>query len=203
MVDLLILALLAACIVLWREVGKLRERVDLLEGGSPGPRYEVDQSDYEQPRAASRIGRARRQSLVEEAAACPAAGRDPRPPPEPCSTRTSSRAGRRDDADATELKPRLGFEELFGRRLPIWAGGVTLAVAGFLIVKYSIDFWPAVAGRADGSRAVVRHRPDRRGGSGVARRGLRARAPRPPGARRRGHRDALRDDPGRGQPLPS
>lgn len=31
------------------------------------------------------------------------------------------------------------FEDIFGRRLPIWAGGVTLAVAGFLIVKYSID----------------------------------------------------------------
>ena len=36
-------------------------------------------------------------------------------------------------------RPRIGFEELFGRRLPIWAGGVTLAVAGMLIVKYSID----------------------------------------------------------------
>lgn len=31
------------------------------------------------------------------------------------------------------------FEELFGRTLPIWAGGVTLAVAGFLLVKYSIE----------------------------------------------------------------
>jgi uncharacterized membrane protein len=31
------------------------------------------------------------------------------------------------------------FEELFGRRLPIWAGGITLAVAGVLIVKLSIE----------------------------------------------------------------
>ena len=31
------------------------------------------------------------------------------------------------------------FEELFGRQLPIWAGGITLAVAGVLIVKYAID----------------------------------------------------------------
>ncbi|MCF8708536.1 DUF2339 domain-containing protein [Rhizorhapis sp. SPR117] len=31
------------------------------------------------------------------------------------------------------------FEDLFGRRLPIWAGGITLAIAGVLIVKYSID----------------------------------------------------------------
>ena len=51
---------------------------------------------------------------------------------------------------AAELEPVLetaeeetsggfGFEELFGRRLPIWAGGITLAVAGMLIVKLSIE----------------------------------------------------------------
>ncbi|HET6942800.1 MAG TPA: DUF2339 domain-containing protein, partial [Sphingomicrobium sp.] len=34
---------------------------------------------------------------------------------------------------------RFGFEDIFGRKLPIWAGGITLAVAGMLIVKYSID----------------------------------------------------------------
>jgi uncharacterized membrane protein len=31
------------------------------------------------------------------------------------------------------------FEEFFGRRLPIWAGGITLAIAGVLIVKYAYD----------------------------------------------------------------
>jgi uncharacterized membrane protein len=43
------------------------------------------------------------------------------------------------------------FEELFGRRLPIWAGGITLAIAGVFIVQYAIDiglfgrvFTPAV-----------------------------------------------------------
>ena len=35
--------------------------------------------------------------------------------------------------------PAINFEELFGRRLPIWAGGITLAIAGVLIVKYAID----------------------------------------------------------------
>ena len=33
----------------------------------------------------------------------------------------------------------LSFEDIFGRKLPIWAGGITLAVCGFLIVKYSIE----------------------------------------------------------------
>ncbi len=32
----------------------------------------------------------------------------------------------------------VNFEDLFGRRLPIWAGGITLAIAGVLIVKYAI-----------------------------------------------------------------
>src|SRR3546814_13546395 len=40
---------------------------------------------------------------------------------------------------ARPARPSFSFEELFGRRLPIWAGGVTLAVAGVLLVKYSID----------------------------------------------------------------
>ncbi|WFL78230.1 DUF2339 domain-containing protein [Altererythrobacter arenosus] len=31
------------------------------------------------------------------------------------------------------------FEDIFGRRLPIWAGGVTLAVAGVFLVRYSIE----------------------------------------------------------------
>lgn len=40
---------------------------------------------------------------------------------------------------APPAKPRIGFEDLFGRKLPIWAGGITLAIAGVLLVKYSID----------------------------------------------------------------
>ncbi len=47
---------------------------------------------------------------------------------------------------AIELRQRftipkitLDFEDLFGRRLPIWAGGIALAVAGFFLVRYSIE----------------------------------------------------------------
>lgn len=35
--------------------------------------------------------------------------------------------------------PRIAIEELLGSKLPIWAGGITLVVAGLFIVKYSID----------------------------------------------------------------
>jgi uncharacterized membrane protein len=34
--------------------------------------------------------------------------------------------------------PGFSFEDFFGRRLPIWAGGITLAVAGVLIVNYAL-----------------------------------------------------------------
>jgi uncharacterized membrane protein len=36
-------------------------------------------------------------------------------------------------------KISLDFEDLFGRRLPIWAGGIALAVAGFFLVRHSIE----------------------------------------------------------------
>ena len=60
---------------------------------------------------------------------------------------TGSLAPEHDRTEAQAIAPELArsarasfsFEELFGRQLPIWAGGVTLAVAGVLLVKYSID----------------------------------------------------------------
>ena len=54
----------------------------------------------------------------------------------------SDRAETVDYEEESEKRPwkvGIGFEELFGRRLPIWAGGITLAVAGMLIVKLSIE----------------------------------------------------------------
>ncbi|KTF69866.1 DUF2339 domain-containing protein [Sphingomonas sp. HT-1] len=35
--------------------------------------------------------------------------------------------------------PRLSFESLVGGRLPIWIGGVALVLAGFFLVRYSIE----------------------------------------------------------------
>jgi uncharacterized membrane protein len=60
----------------------------------------------------------------------------------PSSEFVSDRVETADYEEATEKRPwklGIGFEELFGRRLPIWAGGITLAVAGMLIVKLSIE----------------------------------------------------------------
>lgn len=41
--------------------------------------------------------------------------------------------------DREERKDRPGFEQQFGARLPVWIGGVALALAGFFLVKYSIE----------------------------------------------------------------
>lgn len=34
---------------------------------------------------------------------------------------------------------RISFEQQFGARLPVWIGGIALALAGFFLVKYSIE----------------------------------------------------------------
>lgn len=79
------------------------------------------------PRTVTIINRPPVPTLVEEPAD------EPEPPvamepPSPAPT------------DKPKSQPRtIGFEELFGSKLPIWAGGITLAVAGLFIVKYSID----------------------------------------------------------------
>jgi len=36
-------------------------------------------------------------------------------------------------------KAKESFEERFGARMPVWIGGVAMALAGFFLVKYSID----------------------------------------------------------------
>jgi uncharacterized membrane protein len=38
-----------------------------------------------------------------------------------------------------EKKERVSFEQQFGALLPVWIGGVALALAGFFMVKYSIE----------------------------------------------------------------
>lgn len=36
-------------------------------------------------------------------------------------------------------RPSFDFEEIFGRMLPIWGGGIALAIAGFFLVRWSIE----------------------------------------------------------------
>ncbi len=42
-------------------------------------------------------------------------------------------------APLPDAAPAFSFEQQFGARLPVWIGGIALALAGFYLVKYSID----------------------------------------------------------------
>jgi uncharacterized membrane protein len=109
---------------LWMEVRMLRQRVDLLEFGSA---WTADSGPITQPERAAEL-------------AAPPIEPDLPPEAESEPAPASLWAAEIEEVPAViDAEPRLGFEEIFGRRLPIWAGGITLAVAGFLIVKYSIQ----------------------------------------------------------------
>lgn len=141
MSDLLLIALLVAVVVLWRRVAALTDRLSHLEfAPAPLPEPVVDAVAVR---------------AIEDGVVATAPVREPsvwRAPPsgslletlirEPARNEPVASLATVDPVPAVEPAPaaaRFNFEELFGRRLPVWAGGVTLAVAGFLIVKYSID----------------------------------------------------------------
>lgn len=41
--------------------------------------------------------------------------------------------------ESAVTKPAFNFEQQFGAKLPVWIGGISLALAGFYMVKYSIE----------------------------------------------------------------
>lgn len=139
MLYLVILGLMAVSFVLWRELAKLRARVDDLEGASWSsafvPVEPVLREDRPTPLRTPAVVVFKEQEQERQIEVTSPVAVEPLVGPvvdEPIASPT--------DDDTTDEPARgIGFEELFGRRLPIWAGGVTLAVAGFLIVKYSID----------------------------------------------------------------
>src|SRR5690606_17914236 len=62
------------------------------------------------------------------------------PEPEPVVDETPARAEEEQREPSFATVPRkFDFEDLFGRRLPIWAGGVALALAGIFLVRFSIE----------------------------------------------------------------
>jgi len=59
--------------------------------------------------------------------------------PTPDAVRLGRAAEPEAERPAASARFSVNFEDLFGRKLPIWAGGITLIVAAVLLVKYSID----------------------------------------------------------------
>ena len=63
----------------------------------------------------------------------------PKPAPEPADTIAYDSAP---DDTVSAASPRgfaFDFEDIFGRRLPIWGGGFALAIAGIFLVRFSIE----------------------------------------------------------------
>lgn len=123
---LIIFGLVMVCAKLWFAVGELTRRVELLEQPlMAGAVTAVE--EWAEPTGEVALAEPPRSPL-------PAA----HPPIDPIPEVAAFELGEPVVHPRFTI-PRIGFEQLFGRTLPIWAGGATLAVAGFLIVKYSIE----------------------------------------------------------------
>lgn len=124
--DVLLIILLGGAIAyLWRRVDRLETALG-----------ELQWRQAKLPRAAERIAEAppvaepaepKRAAPPVLPAAAQSPGGEPTPKPAPTP------------AAWLRWRPRFDFEDLFGRLLPIWAGGVALAVAGFFLVRWSIE----------------------------------------------------------------
>ncbi|MBX7483614.1 DUF2339 domain-containing protein [Qipengyuania qiaonensis] len=108
-----------------RPVEQAADRAQTVE-----PEQEADSRPISVPTVALRRGEDETvsQPVQDEEQPAPAA----KPEPEPASI---------EEAPDQPLLRGFGFdlEDVFGRRLPIWLGGVTLAVAGVFLVRYSIE----------------------------------------------------------------
>ena len=163
---LFILGLIVAVAKLWGDVGALRCRIGLLENQQyDTAERENIVADFPSDWKASVTPPPVAPPEPATATRAPARILRAVPPPEPAQPRAAAVASEHDrpvredtagfgapeasTEQAADIvlpvtppsapRPSLGFEDIFGRKLPIWAGGVTLAVCGFLIVKYSID----------------------------------------------------------------
>lgn len=131
---LLLIVGCVALVLLWQEVRGLRERVEMLEAcvtaaipaaEEAPPAVPAPPEPFQEPeRTAYRLA----EPMVEPVVLPPVA---PVEPPHEADVEEPARTG--------EQLRSSRFENMFGRQLPIWAGGLTLAVAGVLIVRYSIE----------------------------------------------------------------
>ncbi|MBD3729627.1 MAG: DUF2339 domain-containing protein, partial [Sphingomonadales bacterium] len=76
-------------------------------------------------------------SAAPEPAEIAAPVEEPAAPPQPA-------LAQEEPGESVSVNPQpsrfsFDFEDIFGRRLPIWGGGVALAIAGIFLVRYSIE----------------------------------------------------------------
>ena len=142
----IVLGLVVAVLLLWSRVTRLEERLaarEAQDGFAPAHMRATEPPHHEPGyKAAPRSGTV---TIVNRPPTPLVVEPDPVVAPEPALEPAPIMAEPDLSAPSAEppvpsAQPRIiGFEELFGTKLPIWAGGITLAVAGLFIVKYSID----------------------------------------------------------------
>ena len=144
MVWLFVLGLVIVVAVLLDRTHKLERRIASLEELGIAPPAPIPAPEPEV-----------RTAPVDQGPAEANDAREPEPRPEPAialeaasevqSTETPEIEAEQEEvgteADELVSKPALqfDFEDIFGRRLPIWAGGIALAIGGIFLVLYSIE----------------------------------------------------------------
>ena len=159
--DVLFLLLLGGAVFLWFRLDRLEQRVARLTEQLDETRHayftnppvaqapETDalppdapqQYDVAEPVAAAPIEEPVTATPVEEPQ-----GEEIDAAPEPAEEPVAAERAYADESAPDEVlteEPRKGFtfdfEDIFGRRLPIWGGGFALAIAGIFLVRFSIE----------------------------------------------------------------
>jgi uncharacterized membrane protein len=139
--------LLGGIVLLWSRVSELERKLRIVGYDVDELLYRTSSPDYRAAPAPAAPREERPSAPPETAAPEPEEPIHEEPAPEPEPTQApipeTVPAAANDDAayvaEPASAPFRFDFEDLFGRLLPIWAGGVTLAVAGFFIVRYTIE----------------------------------------------------------------
>jgi len=136
---LLLFALAGGLAWVWNRMDTLERRVADLET-FPGIRG-YTQPAYHEPRPALREIPASDHGFGAEPHLPEVAPPQPAPPFAPPGEPVEDEGEAGESLVRERYRFRLGFdfEDVFGRLLPVWGGGVALAIAGFFLVRWSID----------------------------------------------------------------
>ncbi|MBX7527647.1 DUF2339 domain-containing protein [Qipengyuania vesicularis] len=154
MLWLLVFGLIVACVLLFQRLQRAEERIGHLEERQSEQTWRIlalaaaerEQGEAESPSAPPEPDP---QPEPEGEPAAPAPAVTLRSWAEPVATAEVEERRQEEEHDPAPVEAlddestspcfSFDFEEIFGRRLPIWAGGITLAVAGVFLVRYSIE----------------------------------------------------------------
>lgn len=124
---LVIIALGVAVVLLWNRVGRLERQLYRLGATPLAPEPVAD-------RAVLKGATVARDAIAAVPPAIPNL-----PELEPSWEPRAAVAAEPAAPGFLSRRPKIDFEDVFGRRLPIWAGGIALAVAGVFLVRFSIE----------------------------------------------------------------